>query len=290
MINTLKFIVNHPLNSHNKIGALARFAKWQINTRLNPYPIVYKFTENSKFLMWKGLAGATQNLYCGLHEFHDMGFLLHFLRPTDLFVDIGANVGSYTILSSAEIGAHTISIEPVPATFKSLEDNILINDMQDKVKPLNIGLGSAKGILKFTKSLDSINHVATEHETDTIDVPIDTLDNVLEGSHPVLLKIDVEGFETEVLKGASKILSSLDLKAVIIELNGSGKRYGYDEKKIHDNFLAWGFLSYQYNPFERRLTPISTFGTHNTIYIRDMEFVQNRVTTARKIKIRNREL
>jgi FkbM family methyltransferase len=286
IFNILKFIYNHPFNSSNKIGGLLRFFKWQINNRLNPYPVLYPYTENSKFIIWKGLTGATGNLYCGLIEYDEMAFLLHFLRPNDLFIDIGANVGAYTILASSEIKAKTIAIEPVPSTFKILLDNILINQMQERVNALNIGLGSKNGKIKFTKSLDVANHVATENETDTIVVDISTLDTILSTEpSPVLLKIDVEGFETEVLDGADKTLADKTLKAIIIELNGSGKKYGYDEIQIHNKLIELGFKTFDYNPKSRQLKEIETFGTHNTIYLRDKEFVEERIKTARQIKI-----
>lgn len=290
MLSLIKFIVNHPLNLNNKVGALIRFAKWQINTRLNEYPIIYDFTENSKFIISKGMTGATQNLYCGLHEFHDMGFLLHLLRPDDLFVDIGANVGSYTILASAEIKANSISIEPVPSTYVNLKNNLLINDIQNRVQLLNIGLGSNIGNISFTNSHDTMNHVAVNGEEGTIEVKINTLDNIIKDQLPILLKIDVEGFETEVLKGAEKTLSSKDLKAIIIELNGSGNRYGYDEQKIHQKLLELDFLPYKYEPFKRKLTSVTSFGSHNTIYIRDIDFVIDRTAKARKILIRKQEI
>jgi FkbM family methyltransferase len=285
-LNVLKFIYNHPFNSDNKFGGIMKFLKWQINCRLNPYPILYPYTENSKFIIWKGLTGATGNLYCGLMEYDDMAFLLHFLQPNDLFIDIGANVGAYTILASSEINAKTIAIEPVPSTFKNLMDNILINQMQGKVKALNIGLGSKNGKLKFTKSFDTVNHVATENETDTIDVDINTLDTILSTEpSPILLKIDVEGFETEVLNGAEKTLSNISLKAIIIELNGSGQRYGYDENQIHNKLIELGFKTFNYNPKTRQLKEIESFGTHNTIYLRDKEFIEERIKSARQIKI-----
>lgn len=266
---------------------MLRLIKWQINTLLNPYPIVYPFAEKSKILMWKGLTGATGNLYCGLHEFQDMGFLLHVLRPTDLFIDIGANVGSYTILASSEVGSTTISVEPIPSTFRFLQDNIIINRIQDKVESLNIGLGSKQSIIKFTQGLDTVNHVASEHESNTIDIQVNTLDNIIGNRTPILLKIDVEGFETEVLKGAQKLLIKEGLKAIIIELNGSGKRYGYNEDDIHNYLLSIGFLPYQYDPFKRSLNLLRNFGTHNTIYLRDILFIESRVKSAPKIKINN---
>lgn len=285
LLKSLKFIYNHPFNSDKKIGGLLRFFRWQISCRLNPYTIIYPFTENSKLLIWKGLKAATGNLYCGLMDYNDMGFLLHFLRPQDLFVDIGANVGTYSILASAEIKSKTLAIEPVPSTYKNLIDNILINQMQDRISSMNIGLGSKKGKLKFTKSLDSVNHVATENEKDTIEVEINTLDSILLGVTPSLIKIDVEGYETEVLLGANKTLENDKLKAIIIELNGSGDRYGYCESLIHENLVQKGFIPFEYNPKHKKLTKIECYGNHNTIYIRDISFVENRISESKEIKI-----
>ena len=290
MLNLLKFVASHPLNVNNKIDALLRFVRWQFNSLLNPYPVIYPFTENSKLIVWKGLTGATQNIYCGLHEFYDMGFLLHFLRPNDLFIDIGANIGSYTVLASAEIKATTISIEPVPSTFYNLRNNILINNIQDRVTLLNLGLGSQVGHIRFTNKFDTMNHVAVESDTDTIDVTVDTLDNVLANKHPLMLKIDVEGFETEVIRGAETVLHQNGLQAIIIELNGSGSRYGYDEQQIHNLLTTIGFVSCQYNPFNRKLSKTASYSHHNTIYVRDFDTVNNRLLTARKFRVNDKEI
>jgi len=286
LVSLLKFITNHPLNRNHKIKAISRFAKWQINTRLNPYPVVYSYTDKTKLIIQRSMTGATGNLYCGLHEFNDMGFLLHFLRRDDLFVDIGANIGSYTVLAAGHVGASVVSVEPVPKTFEHLRNNISINQVANKVVAYNLALGNEKGQISFTSTLDTMNHVATASEANTIEVPVDTLDAIMEKEkEPVLLKIDVEGFETNVLKGASQTLSRKNLKAIIIELNGSGAKYGYDERLLHEKLLENNYHPYQYNPFERELTAIDTFGTHNTIYIKDPAFVRERVKEADKLKI-----
>ena len=287
MFNILKFIINHPLNHHDKLGAVLRFVKWQVASRLMPFPIVYQFTENSKLLIERGMTGATGNLYCGLHEFNDMGFLLHFLRPDDLFVDIGANVGSYTILAAAESGTSVISVEPVPSTFKRLESNILVNNIIKKVSLFNIGLGSEPGKVRFTRSLDTVNHVATVDETDVIDIQVDTLDHLIGLQSPALIKIDVEGYETSVLNGAAETLKKGSLKALIIELNGSGKRYGYEDSDIHDTLTAHGFAPYHYNPLNREMTPLNGFSENNTLYLRDISFVKARIAEAKKYTVNN---
>ena len=286
LYDILKFIYSHPFNSENKLNGVLNFFKWQINCLLNPHPIIYQYTENSKLIVRKGLTGATGNLYCGLMEFNDMAFLLHFLRRTDLFIDIGANIGAYTLLASSEIKANTISIEPLEDTFKILMDNIYINKIQDNVKAYNIGLGSEISKIHFTKSLDTINHVATKNEINTVEVQIDTLDNILKNEQcPALIKIDVEGFENEVISGAEKTLANKSLKAIIIELNGSGLRYGFDDKNIHLKLLKYGFKPYYYNPRLREIKLLETFGNHNTLYLRDINLIEERIKSSKKIKI-----
>ena len=57
------------------------------------------------------MTGATGNIYAGLHEFVDMAFCLHLLRSGDLFVDVGANIGSYTVLASKVAGANSVTLE-----------------------------------------------------------------------------------------------------------------------------------------------------------------------------------
>ena len=226
--------------------------------------------------------GATGNIIFGLMEYNDMSFLLHFIRSTDLFVDIGANVGVYSVLASAVKKSRSISFEPVPDAFKHLEDNIKINDLSELVESHKLGLSDEEGVLHFTNSLDCVNHVVTneDNQLETTEVQVRKLDDMLNGRSPILMKIDVEGYETKVLAGAMKILADQYLKGIIIELNSSGDRYGFDETKIHENLLSEGFRSYNYDPKNRELTEREGFGEYNTIYLRDIEFVRQRVESS----------
>lgn len=283
--HTVNLLINHPLTKNKPLKAIFRFLAFQLFAKIFPYPILYQFTSKAKLIVSKGMTGATGNLYLGLHEFDDMAFLLHFLRNEDVFLDAGANVGSYTMLASGHVGCNSIAVEPVPSTFENLLNNIAINKIAPIVEAHNIGLGSQKGILKFTQTLDTVNHIATNDEDDTINVEIFTIDEIVGNNIPALIKIDVEGYETEVINGAKTTLENPLLKAIIIELNGSGGRYGFNEKHIHTKFLSLGFKAYQYFPFERKLSEIPTFGDYNTIYIRDLEFVQTRLNTAEMVEI-----
>lgn len=287
------FIDNHPLAGKHQLKAYTKFAFWQLSQLLYPHETIVTFVGKTKLIATKGLTGATGNIYAGLHEFEDMGFLLHFLRPGDLFADIGANIGSYTVLASGYVGSRTLSFEPVPSTFNWLQKNIRINQIQDNVKAFNMGLGSGKQKLHFTSSFDTINHVVEKYNYNNesiVEVEVEALDAIaqIEG-RPSLLKIDVEGYETEVIKGMTKTLQSSELKAIIIELNGSGIRYGYDESWIHKELSYYGFAPYRYKPFERQLMPLKRFENQNTIYIRGKDYVEQRLRTAKKVHIFSEE-
>jgi len=293
LLRTLKYIANHPFNKGDRFGSVLRFFKWQIGSRLLNYPILYQFTANSQLLISRGETGSTGNLYCGLMEFYDMGFLLHFLREEDLFVDIGANIGVYSVLASAEVGAKTFAFEPVPQTFSKLRTNLLLNELDQKVKAKQMGVGSSSGKLYFTKNNDTTNHVVDPEKADkeeVVEVEVTTLDAEIAEQYPNLIKIDVEGFETEVLKGASNCLKNNSLKGIIIELNGSGEKFGYDESKIHEQLLDLGFKPFGYDPYNRKLKELESYGQFNTIYLRDLNFVQERLEQAKPVQVRNKKI
>ncbi len=289
LLSILKFITTHPLNRDKKIEAVIGFVKWQIGSRFVPGAIVYDWVNGSKFLVRTGDHGLTGNIYTGLHEFPDMGFLLHVLRPDDLFIDIGANVGSYTILACSAIGARGYAFEPVPSTYNELVENVRLNHSEDRVTCLNIGLGNAQGRLTFTSDLECTNHALAsgEQSDNTVDVEVSTLDTVLDGESPTMIKIDVEGFETPVLEGAEETLKKPTLHSVIMELNGSGSRYGFDESRILEMMLDHGFGTYAYNPLDRTLTDLQgkNVTSGNTLFIRDKSLVLDKLNSSPKITL-----
>lgn len=291
VLNTLKFVFTHPLNRGHRGGALLRWLRWQLGSRLlaaRGAAVLLPFVNEVRLLVRPGMTGATGNIYCGLQEFEDMALVLHALRPGDLFVDIGANVGTYSMLGSAA-GARVLAIEPIRSTFSWLTRNIAVNGLGERALALNLGLGSADGQLRFTGGLDSLNHVLSESEeaVDVLEVNVRPLDSVLDGQSPTVMKIDVEGFESEVLAGASHALSDPELLAVVMELNGSGDRYGFDEDALHHEMLERGFGTWRYSPLERLLHPLhgARSGKGNTLYVRDLDRLTERVRSAPRFRL-----
>ncbi len=294
LLRSLKFITRHPLNRDHKLASLARFAKWQLTSRLASGPVIHDWIAGSRFLVRNGETGLTGNIYTGLQEFQDMAFLLHVLRKDDLFVDVGANVGSYSILAGAVAGARGVAFEPVPAIYQRLTLNVRLNDLEERVTCLNLGLGSEPGEVAFSGQDDTLDHVLTAEETseDSLTVEISTLDTVLAGQAPTVMKIDVEGYETAVLDGASATLQNPALRAVILELNGEGRRYGFDDSRIMDRMQDLGFQTYSYDPMTRALSGVDgqDQSSDNTLFVRDEPFVTDRLKSSPAYEILGKQL
>jgi FkbM family methyltransferase len=280
IIHFLNFVLNHPLNKANRWKAIQRIINWQIVSRLMTGPIAFPFVENSKLFAQRGLTGATGNWYCGLHEVDDMAFVLHTLQENDHFLDIGANIGSYTILACAGPKARVTAVEPIPVTYEKLYDNVLLNRFNERVQIFKGGLSDKPGKLKFTDDFDTVNHVvANDEDLPSLEVPVTTIDSLVGEDCPRLIKIDVEGHELPVLRGGSKTLSNPFLLAVIMETNGSGLRYGFSDEDIGHLMRGYGFLPYNYEPFSRNLRAV-TSRLANTIYIRDLNEINTRIKKA----------
>jgi FkbM family methyltransferase len=296
LFNFARFISRHSLTRDHQLAAWLRFIRWQIGSRLLKYPLIIPWIGSTKLIIERGMVGATGNFYCGLHEFEDMGFVLHFLRRDDLFLDIGANVGTYTVLAAGVTGSSVMAFEPIPTTHARLLSNLQVNSLNASVVALNIGLGAESGYLVFSADLDSENHVlqtGMQIEGEITRVNVDSLDNVLGGRMPTMIKIDVEGFETEVIRGGALTFNSPSLMAVLIELNGSGQRYGFSEKVIRDSFVDRGFSPYCYDPFKRSLKPIADNCINknaNTLYIRNVKVVQKRLLEGGAFEVLGRSI
>ncbi len=247
------------------------------------------FVPPSRLIVSKGRLGLTGNIYFGLAEMHEMAFVLHFLRPSDLFVDIGANAGSYSVLASSVVGARTIAFEPVAETAAEMREQLRLNDILDRVEVRELALGQNSTIVRFYNNFDTVNRVVAESEPVKgayREVRQSTLDIELEGSQPSLMKMDVEGYEYAIVKGASRILSNASLNAMIMEVHDGVKTYGVNPEELLALVRAHGFEPYSYDAIKRELTPVQFEQAHvdglsdNLLMIRDLAAVRARLASA----------
>ena len=252
--------------------------------------VAFPFVDETRLFACQGMTGATGNWYCGLHEVCEMAFVLHLLRPGDHFVDVGANVGSYTVLAAGGARARVTAIEPIASSFAHLQRNVALNGLGECVRCLQVGVSDQPGTLQFSTGLDTVNHVlAPGEDLPAVEVPVGRLDEFLGADAPVLVKIDVEGHELAVINGALDTLSRPELLAVIMETNGSGLRYGIPDDALVAAMRSAGFMPYGYDPFARELVPGGA-ANGNTIFVRSPAEVAARVKTAPRHRLVNGEI
>ncbi|MEP0094339.1 FkbM family methyltransferase [Parasphingorhabdus sp.] len=267
--------MSHPLARKARLRTISNIARWQIKSRLYSDAVVIPWIDGANLTAKSGMVGATGNLYFGLHEFADMAFLLHFLRSDDLFVDVGANVGTYTVLASGARQANSICFEPDPDTLLWLKKNIQNNKMGDRVDVISKAVGSQPGTVQFSVGLDAINHVIDEkapEEGSGRSMTVTTLDTELRNVHPNIIKIDVEGYESEVVKGAQETFAKPSLRAIELETV---------DNDLITNLQNHGFKEYFYDPFSRTLRDRpGEIISHNSLFVRDLDFVIDRLKNA----------
>lgn len=115
----------------------------------------------------------------------------------------------------------------------------LVRSRGVKIHVVEAALGAAEGTVAFTRGLGAANHVSTSDDAQVQNLPLRTLDSILEDRTPTMIKIDVEGYGYEVLKGASRALQSKSLLAIISEDKSA---------QLADALGAYGFPQRFYDP------------------------------------------
>lgn len=154
---------------------------------------------------------ARQMILCGEWEAENTALLQRLLHPGDTFVDVGANLGYFTLLGASMVrpGGQVVALEPVPTTYQLLLDNIALNQASE-VTALQVAASDQAGTL--TLSLFPGDSAATasqftawrDRTSAQVVVPATTLDLCLQGvdaTSPTLIKIDAEGGEYAILRG-----------------------------------------------------------------------------------------
>ena len=173
-----------------------------------------------------------------------------------VFYDIGANVGSYSLVAAHYVcnDSKIYSFEPVSSNFTELCENIHINNFNNKITPFNIALSNNDGIDDFLLNQynsGSAMHIGLDNRLTSLQnksdlvsnkfylnkLKLDTFINNKNFLFPNYIKIDVDGHEFEILKGAVKTLKNSNCRSIILEIDEN------DEitKEIDDLLVSLNF-------------------------------------------------
>ena len=200
-------------NEHtSRPAAVMRHVLWQVRRLGSPWPIRRRISQS--VLMDDEPGGVISQVnMLGLYDYNNMNFVQHLLRADSVFIDVGANIGAYTLIASEQAAVRVISLEPNPTAFSRLQRNVSLNH-RSNVTILNRAASASPGMLRMTNNgADPTNRVVSGDAgtSATIEVQVDTLDAVCAAYavQPTLIKIDVEGHEPHVLAGASACLRTV---------------------------------------------------------------------------------
>lgn len=142
-------------------------------------------------------------------EQNDLEVVRELLKPGQTFVDCGANIGIWTLVAASAVGetGRVYAFEPNPSTFEKLSRNVALGKSEENIRLFSAAVGSTNATLLFhCHEYHNISTVIERANETSISVSAIALDSVLGENDVHGIKIDVEGFEIEVLKGAQTIL------------------------------------------------------------------------------------
>lgn len=292
---TMSWLAGHSIAKRNLSYAVGRYLRWQLATRILDEFVVVPFVGETHLVLRCGMRGATGNVYAGLHDCEEMSFVLHALRDGDDFVDVGANIGAYSVLASGVAGARSTAFEPVPYTHDVLVRNVRYNGLTDLVDCERKVVGEDESVSTITTDQGAANHVVAgegaSESGSTVEVPSRRLDGLDLTGEALVAKIDAEGWEGAVIAGGERVLSSDRPVAILIEFIGLARRYGYTEDQIKAKLDGMGFEPVRYDPFDRALIPGSwADGTKNLIAVNDPGFFDSRLDEADPFVVRGIEV
>jgi FkbM family methyltransferase len=227
-------------------------------------------------------------IYLGFEE-KEILFLQKFLRSGDGVLDIGANIGLFTLEAAAIVGekGRVTAYEPDPATYTRLVENCMLNDFSF-AHCKQMAVSSQRGVLQFNiagKGYDAWNSLApipSKKITNTIDVNTTTLDHEI-SEYPApenitLIKIDVEGWELFVLKGGADFLQQYSPVCMVefteINLNAAGS----SSKDVFECMEGFGYTWYSFNGTKLLLEIRKpNYPYENLLAIKDYSFVLDRI-------------
>jgi len=193
----------------------------------------------------------------------------NFVKKCDLFVDVGANYGYYSLLAADSNKAiKIIAVEPIEENFEILNKNLIHNNIgPDQAKCIKAVVSSGTGKIDIYKSEASDNSGVIPHPSsetlEKLEVDAVRLDDVLENEqfNSLFIKTDTEGYELEVLKGLASTYQKCEDITILLELNPELlKLAGSSSTEVIEYLYTQDFSIYGIDDKEFRYYPLDVAG------------------------------
>jgi FkbM family methyltransferase len=247
-IESVRRIVGNPYVS--TVPALWRYASWQARCARRRFPVELKISR-SVVTARSGDCGVSALINAhGAYDYDNMHLIQELVTEGVGFVDVGANIGSYTLIASECATAQVLAIEPHPLTFEALAANVMRN-RRTNVRLVRAAAGSAEGNVCITDTPGSTATHIVYGDT-SLKVRLRRLDVLLDEVRvtPNVVKIDVEGYEFAVLQGLGERLRGV--RVLFVDINGLIDARGEGARAVLALLEAAGFGPAKYYDARRR--------------------------------------
>ncbi|MBE7157033.1 MAG: FkbM family methyltransferase [Rhodospirillales bacterium] len=217
-----------------------------------------------------------QILLFGLYEKPCAAAFHRLLGPGDVVLDIGANIGQYTLLAAEKVGAagKVMAIEATPHIFERLRRHVEANGLDNVLlMPCAVGVEEGSIAMKvIADDNDGMHHVSlTPGEAGTTPVPLRRVDDLLTAALPGravdVVKIDVEGWEEAVFAGAEMLFRQNVPPTIFFEsIEAHAVRFGFSAKRLGEQFTSHGYRLFSLHEASGRWQPVSEVGLEETFY------------------------
>ncbi len=194
-----------------------------------------------------------------LWEAFETRLVIEHLNQGDVFIDVGANIGYYSVIASKLVGSQgtVFSFEPEKLNFFLLEKNIALNALNN-VQLFNAGLGNQSGSIDFYISPDNRgDHRAFDHSNNRKKISVDIVagDEILQKQTVDFIKIDTQGYELEILQGLSNTITrnQQHLKMIIEFWPFALKENGHSAHALLEEIASYDFNIYMIDHIKHQL-------------------------------------
>ena len=233
-----------------------------------------------------------RNLHSGVEfEPHEVAIVRKLVRPGAVFFDVGAHIGLYTLIASRLVGpaGAVHSFEPASSTYKVLLTNLRLNRAPNVVtNPVAVGerAGEVELLVNRESGLTSLGATGRGQIVGVEQVAVLSLDEYAM-THNItqvdFLKVDVEGYEGHVLRGATKLIDRSTNLAVLCELTAKNYRpLGLSIDEVIDWMRTRGYEAWEIGPTQPALAQLGqrrpSPEAQNFVFVRPGSPVQHALT------------